>query len=130
MLDLATTPRRVLLLMLLGVGCSSPITQYASTGVSPAADLVEGRPAEVLLEDGPVLKFARVRLLGDTLYGWNFPSGVGTEDSVAVPVSRLRTIQQEHLDVEGSLQAVVSVAAVIAVALFGILALLGASYKT
>ena len=124
MLALSPIPRRcVVLSMFFGVGCSSPITQYASTGLPSAADLVEGRPAEVLLDDGAVLKFAKVRFVSDTLYGWDFPLGGGNQDSVAVPARHVRTIQQEHFDVGKSVETVVFAAAGVCVAFIGLMLL-------
>ena len=69
-MSLSAMPRRAIALTsCLTVGCSSPITQYASPNAPVTVAVEEGRPAEVQLANGIVLKFARVRLVGDTLYG-------------------------------------------------------------
>lgn len=59
------------------------------------------------MEGGAILRFAKVRAVGDTLYGWDFANGEASQDSVALPLGQIRALKQEHLDVEASLQTVV-----------------------
>jgi hypothetical protein len=64
-----------------------------------------------------------VRLVSDTLYGWEFQKNRAPKDSVAIALHRVRAIEQTRLDVPGTVGLVI-VGTATAVALFyGILIL-------
>jgi hypothetical protein len=51
-------------------------------------------PTDVTQSSGVVTRFARVRLVGDTLYGWRSPFRRDRNDSVSIPTVRVAAVTQ------------------------------------
>ena len=81
-----------LALSLLGAGCYMPVTQHVSSITPRALAVREGQPAVLEGARGSIVTFARIRIVGDTLYGWVFEDLQLHPDSVAVPLRRVLTI--------------------------------------
>ena len=102
-------------------GCYAPVTQYVTPG-TPVVDIRAEEPASVLLDRDSTVKFARIRLVGDTLYGWVPHVNRAPSDSVAVALRRVIAIEQNTLSVPqtvgGILTGVMFVIAAAYMALF------------
>lgn len=80
----------------------------------------------MLLDRDSTVTFARIRLTGDTLYGWPFMERRAPGDSVAVALRRVIAIEQDRVNVPQTLGAVL--AGVMLVVTAGFVALLRSSY--
>ena len=88
-------------------GCYPSVTQYVSPG-STAVDIRAGEPASVLLDRDSTITFARIRLVGDTLYGWASQDSRAPQDSIAVALRRVVAIEQNRLSVPQTVSGILA----------------------
>ena len=80
-------------------GCYPAVTQYVSSGAPSAVDIRAEEPASVFLESDSTVRFARIRIVGDTLYGWASQGSGAPRDSVAIALPRVIAIEQNRLSI-------------------------------
>ena len=89
--------------LLLAAACTVSTTQQISSAAPFPIDVRDDEPAFVQFHLGTPVRFSRVRLVGDTLYTWGSSASRITPDSQAIPLRRVVSIHQEHLDVAETL---------------------------
>ena len=103
-------------------GCYPTVRQYVYSGTPAVVDIRAGEPASVLLDRDSTVKFARIRLIGDTLYGWADQDSRAPTDSVAVALRRVIAIEQNRLSIPQTVSGILAGAT--GVLTVGIIALL------
>ena len=79
----------------LGSACTATTRHTLPSGASwYQVPLRLDAPTDVTLSSGDVTRFARVRLVGDTLYGWRSPFRRDRNDSVSIPTVRVAAVTQ------------------------------------
>ena len=94
-------------------GCYAPPAHFAGTGTPGPLDIIPNAPASVSFDRDSTVRYARVRLALDTLYGWEFQQGQAEGDSVAIAIHRIHGVQQDRLDIPATAGVVVATAAVV-----------------
>ena len=87
-------------------GCYAPAIRYTPEPSAESLDVVSNAPAKVYLERDSTVYYARVRLIGDTLYGWEAQLYRTPKDSEAIAVRRIQAIEQDRLSPVNTLGAV------------------------
>jgi hypothetical protein len=80
-------------------GCTTVVRQ--SVGADMHGDdvrLNQNARMRILFAGDSVVELERVRIVGDTLYGWRSAASRVAADSVAIPLSRVRTLEQRSVD--------------------------------
>lgn len=89
-------------------GCYAPVAQQVVFGVSEPLRVVPNAPASVLLDNDSTVRYARVRLVADSLYAWEYQASRAPKDSVVIAVHRIRAIEQDRLNIPATLGAVIA----------------------
>ena len=105
-------------------GCYAPLIQHVANGSPVAVEVRNDEPAYVTLDRDSTIRYAMVRLVGDTLYGWEYQERRAPKDSVAISLRRVRAIEQSRLNVADTVVAVVTGTMAAVVLSYGILILL------
>ena len=80
-------------------GCYPTVRQYLVNGTPAVIDVRAGESAIVLFDRDSTVKFARIRLVGDTIYGWAPHDDRAPGDSVAVALRRVIAIEQNWMSI-------------------------------
>ena len=99
MIRTSASKRWIAAASLLLCGCYPAVRQYVYSGTPVVVDIRDDEPATVLLDRDSTVTFARIRLAGDTLYGWPSMERGAPGDSVAVALRRVVAIEQNRLSV-------------------------------
>jgi hypothetical protein len=100
--------RWIPVLALVMFGCYAPVAHHRDAGRPEPLDVVANAPAYVLFDRDSTVRYARVRLVADSLYGWEYQKDRAPKDSVAIAAHRIRAIGQSRLDITGTVGAVVA----------------------
>lgn len=92
-------------------GCYAPAAHLAGAGKLGPLEIIPNAPASVSFDRDSTVRYAKVRLVLDTLYAWKFAHDPLASDSVAIAIHRIRAVQQDRLDFPASAGVVVVVAA-------------------
>lgn len=98
------------------VGCTTAVSQPVEWVGGRGDDLAlrQDMRTRVLFKGDSAAEFAQVRVIGDSLYGWVYTASRQSGDSVAIPLTAVRSVEQRHIDVRRTLQnVVVGVAALV-----------------
>ncbi|CAN5262461.1 hypothetical protein BH09GEM1_BH09GEM1_25660 [soil metagenome] len=86
-------------------GCYAPMAQHSEAGQPEPLHVVANAPAYVLFDGDSTVRYAKIRLVADTLYGWEYQQNRAPKDSVAIAAHRIRAIEQNRLDVPATVVA-------------------------
>ncbi len=89
-------------------GCYAPVAQHVGSRVSEPLRVVPNAPASVVLDNDSTVRYARVSLVADSLYVWEYHKGRSPKDSVAIAAHRIRAIEQDRLNIPATLGAVIA----------------------
>jgi hypothetical protein len=103
-------------------GCYTPVARHTDAGRPESLDVVPNAPAYVLFDRDATVRYARVRLVRDSLYVWEYQEDRAPKDSVAISIHRIRTIEQNRLDLPATIAGVA--AGITSVVFLGLVALL------
>ena len=105
-------------------GCYPTVRQYVSSDTRAVIEVRAHEPASVRLDDDSTVGFARVRIVADTLYGWEDHPYRATTDSVAIALRRVTMIEQAKTDIARAVVKTVVVTATTVALCLGILVLI------
>jgi hypothetical protein len=112
-------------------GCTTVVRQ--SVGSDTHGDdvrLNQNARMRILFAGDSVVEVGRVRIVGDTLYGWRNATSRAGGDSIAIPLARIRTLEQTHVDYWRTAQGVLLGASVAVVTAYvALLVLLGMDHS-
>lgn len=102
---------------------SQPVEWVGGRGEDLA--LRQNMRTRVLFKGDSVAEFVQVRVIGDSLYGWVNTASRQSGDSVAIPLTAVRSVEQRRIDVRRTVQnVIVGVAAIIVIGFSALLLLL------
>jgi hypothetical protein len=101
-------------------GCTMAVTQAVAVDAhGQDLRLREDARTRIQLLQGEIVDFAKVRVVGDTLYAWR-----SSTDSIAIPIRDVLSVEQQHFDAWRTGRNIVLGAAAVVVLAFGTLVLL------
>ena len=114
------------------VGCTTAVSQPVEWVGGRGENLAvrQDMRTRVLFKGDSVAEFVQVRVIGDSLYGWVNIASRQSGDSVAIPLTAVRSVEQRRIDVWRTLRnVIVGVAATIVIGFSALLLLLQADHS-